>query len=81
MVEKKNFKIDANAQLIEDVVCLVFLQYYLDDFVEKHKSDMPKLNRIIKSTWNKMSDTGHEQALTINFIPEIKNLVLAAVGM
>ena len=81
MVEKKNLKKDANAQLIEDVVCLVFLQYYVNDFVEKHKGDLPKLNRIIKSTWNKMSERGQEKALSIDFIPEVKNLVLAAVGI
>mgnify|MGYP001764314984 CR=1 FL=1 len=54
ILEKKLLKKDAETQLLEDVICLVFLEYYLDPFVHKH--DREKLKNIILKTWNKMSE-------------------------
>ena len=79
MIEKKDLKTNADSQLIEDVVCLVFLQYYIEDFVEKHKSDMEKLKRIILRTWNKMSDKAHNEALKIPFKEDLKNTIVEAI--
>ena len=61
LIEKKLLKKDAETQLLEDVICLVFLEYYLNPFVHKH--DAEKLKNIIKKTWDKMSDKGHQEAL------------------
>lgn len=72
LIEKKLLKKDTETQLLEDVICLVFLEFYLDDFVQKH--DTEKLKNIILKTWNKMSEKGHEEALKINFNAE--NLAL-----
>lgn len=60
---KRSLKRDEEVQILEDVVCLVFIQYYLEDFASKH--DEAKLIDIIKKTWNKMSDQGHEAALRL----------------
>lgn len=80
MIEKKNLKENVQSQLLEDVVCLVFLKYYLNDFIEQHKKDNLKLKRIIKSTWLKMSEQAHVAALKIHFVEEVKALVLEAVS-
>lgn len=80
MIEKKNLQSDSNSQLLEDVVCLVFLKYYINDFVEQHKENTDKLKRIILSTWLKMSDEGHKAALTIPFKDAIKTMILEAVS-
>ena len=63
LVRKERLKSDAEAQMIEDVVCIVFLEHYLGDFMGK--TDQDKLAAILAKTWNKMSSTGHEQALKL----------------
>ncbi|TDP02026.1 DUF4202 domain-containing protein [Flavobacterium sp. 245] len=79
LIEKKLLKKDAETQLLEDVICLVFLEYYLDPFVHKH--DEEKLKNIIKKTWDKMSDKGHQEALKINYSEENLNLIKASLGL
>ncbi len=79
MIEKKDLDSNKDSQLLEDVVCLVFLQYYILDFITKHKEDENKLKRIILSTWLKMSDKAHEEALKINYDDTIKQLIISAV--
>lgn len=72
LIEKKLLKKDIETQLLEDVICLVFLEFYFEAFAQKH--DTEKLKNIIKKTWGKMSENGHEAALKINFSAE--NLAL-----
>jgi hypothetical protein len=79
LIEKKLLKKDTETQLLEDVICLVFLQYYFDDFVQKH--DREKMKNIILKTWNKMSITGHEEALKINFSDANFQLIKDSLGM
>ncbi|WP_026714477.1 DUF4202 domain-containing protein [Flavobacterium daejeonense] len=79
LIEKKLLKKDEETQLLEDVICLVFLEYYLAPFVEKH--DTEKLKNIILKTWNKMSDKGHQAALQINYSPENLQLIKDALGL
>ncbi len=79
LIEKKSLKKDAETQLLEDVICLVFLEYYFDPFVHKH--DREKMKNIILKTWNKMSETGHQEALKINFSDENLQLIKEALGL
>ncbi len=79
LIEKKLLKKDEETQLLEDVICLVFLEYYLAPFVEKH--DNEKLKNIILKTWNKMSDKGHQAALQISYSPENLQLIKDALGL
>lgn len=79
LIEKKLLKKDIETQLLEDVICLVFLDYYLDPFVKKH--DKEKLKNIIKKTWDKMSDKGHLEALKINYSEESLNLIKASLEL
>jgi hypothetical protein len=79
LIEKKLLKKDMETQLLEDVICLVFLEYYFDTFVQKH--DREKMKNIILKTWNKMSEDGHQQALKINFSDANFQLIKEALGL
>ena len=54
---------DPDAQTLEGVACVVFLESYFADFSTKH--DEEKLIRIIRKTWNKMSPRDREAALAL----------------
>jgi len=79
LIEKKLLKKDAETQLLEDVICLVFLEYYFDAFVQKH--DREKMKNIILKTWNKMSEAGHQEALKINFSDANLQLIKDSLGL
>ena len=66
LIRKEALKTDAEAQALEDVVDLVFLESYLADFVAKHAGyDEAKFIDILKKTGRKMSARGREAALTL----------------
>ncbi len=75
---KRGLKRDEEVQALEDVICLVFIEFYLEDFALKH--DEQKLIDIIQKTWNKMSEKGHEAALKLPLSPAMGELVSKALG-
>lgn len=75
---KKRLKRDPEVQALEDVICLVFLRFYLDDFARKHEE--PKLISIIRKTWNKMSEQGHAEALKLPLSAPMQALVGKALA-
>lgn len=79
LIEKKLLKKDDETQLLEDVICLVFLEFYLDPFVHKH--DREKMKNIILKTWNKMSEKGHQEALKISYSDSNLELIKEALGL
>ena len=81
LVRKEKFKLDPEAQLLEDVVCVVFLEHYLAAFMAK--TEPAKLPGILAKTWRKMSEFGHEHALKLAVPPEVLRLLeqgLAELG-
>jgi hypothetical protein len=62
LVMKKDRMRDAEAQLLEDCACLVFLELDYADFVAKHADDEQVVD-IVKKTWRKMSPRAHEHAM------------------
>jgi hypothetical protein len=80
LILKKNLKTNADSQTLEDVVCLVFLTYYLGDFVNKHAGEREKILSILQKTWTKMSEKAHQKALAIAFEPKIRALIADALG-
>lgn len=78
LIRKKLIKKDKESQTMEDVVCLVFLQYYFEDFAAKHEDE--KIKDIIKKTWAKMSPEGHEAALRLPLSSESLRLIKAALA-
>lgn len=59
---KKELTINADTQLLEDVACLVFIEFYLDDFAAKHEHE--KVLDILRKTLNKMSPRAKEIGAT-----------------
>ena len=78
LVTKQRLKHDPDSQTLEDVVCLVFLEHYFEDFAAKHADD--KVIDIVRKTWRKMSPRGHEAALALDLSAESGRLVSAAVA-
>lgn len=69
-VRKEALKLNADTQMVEDVADLVFLEHYLDEFVQKYSHyDQAKMFDILRKTWKKMSPHGQEAALKIAKIP------------
>lgn len=78
ITQKRGLRRDPETQCLEDVVCLVFLNHYLEDFTTKHNEE--KLIDIIQKTWAKMSDEGHNAALKLPLAPEMQTLIGKALG-
>jgi hypothetical protein len=77
LIRKKQLKSDFETQILEDVVCLVFLEYYFEEFVAKHEYD--KIKDILKKTWAKMSEKGHKEALQLNFSSKSLRIIQEAL--
>ena len=78
LVRKERIKANPEAQLLEDVICLVFLEFYLEAFADAHPEE--KLVEILRKTWRKMSDRGREAALRIPLSVQMRALVEKAIG-
>jgi hypothetical protein len=71
-------KYDADAQTLEDVICLVFLEDYFGDFAAKHEEE--KVIDIVRKTWAKMSKDGQTAALKLALAPAAQRLLARALG-
>jgi len=71
LLKKEALKSDPDAQALEDVVALVFLESYLAGFVAAHAQyDPAKFVDILAKTAKKMSPRGRAAALTLVVLPE-----------
>ncbi len=80
LITKKGLaaKQDAEAQALEDGLCLVFLETQLGEVAGR--LDRDKMLNILRRTWKKMSRAGQEQALALTFAPEDRALIAEALG-
>ena len=78
IILKKLIKKNEESQTLEDTICLVFLDYYFEEFAAKHNDE--KVIDILKKTWIKMSDKGHEAALKLTFSEKSLILVKQAIS-
>lgn len=78
LIRKRGIKRDPEVQTLEDVACLVFLENYFADFSSQH--DDEKVVSIVAKTWGKMSEAGHQAALTIDIPDRAKALVERALA-
>lgn len=65
LIQKKQLKRDNDTQTLEDVICLVFLEFYYEEFRVKHTDE--KVIDILQKTWKKMSEKGHAVAMQIPY--------------
>ena len=75
---KKDLKKDRDVQVMEDALCLVFLEFQFEDFIQKHNEE--KVIRILQKSWKKMSAQGREIALTLNYSANARTLLERALG-
>jgi Domain of unknown function (DUF4202) len=77
LIRKEDLKKNQDTQVLEDVACLVFLDDQFEDFEKEHDED--KIVTILRKTWGKMSEEGHELALQIKMSEKAKGLVAKAL--
>lgn len=78
LLRKDNLASDPDVQTLEDVACLVFLEYSLADFAASH--DEARVVDILRKTWGKMTERGRTAALDLQLPPMLKILVEKAIG-
>ncbi len=78
LLRKERLKADPDAQTLEDVVCLVFLEHEAARFASQHGE--AKVVDILRKTWRKMSERGRAATLESKLPPEVRALVEKAVG-
>ena len=77
LLRKENLKGDPEMQILEDVICLVFLEHYFSDFAARH--DEGQLINILRRTWKKMSPRGREAAMGLNLSARDRVLIEKAL--
>ena len=81
LLKKQKLKKDARSQALENVVDVVFLKYYWDEFAAKYSHfDDDKMIDVIAKTLRKMSAKGHAAALALDLPDKTRKLVGAAVA-
>lgn len=78
LIGKKLIKKNEESQTLEDVVCLVFLDYYFEEFAEKQHDE--KVIDILKKTWVKMSGEAHAEALKLHYSDKSLALIKQAIS-
>lgn len=81
LLRKEKLKLNPETQTLEDIADLTFLQHYLEAFVSKYSHyEEEKLLDILRKTWKKMSEKGHEAALKLDYTPAMLAVVKKALG-
>ena len=75
---KKHFPDDPLSRVLEDALCLVFLEYQLTPLAAK--TDEAKTINALQKSWQKMSPAGREAALKLNYGPQEQRLLAAALA-
>ncbi|PSN61662.1 hypothetical protein BS50DRAFT_578198 [Corynespora cassiicola Philippines] len=78
LMRKEDLKSDEESQVLEDVACLVFLDDQFEKFEREH--DEEKILGILRKTWGKMTERGHELALGIPMSARPQELVQKALA-
>lgn len=79
LLRKERLKQDADAQTLEDVICLVFLEHEADAFIAKHDDD--KVRDILAKTARKMSAAGLAEASRLALEPRLARLLGEALSL
>jgi hypothetical protein len=74
---KKNFPADPLSRVMEDALCLVFLEFQFADLAAK--TDDAKTINALQKSWQKMSEAGRAEALKLQFGPREQTLLAAAL--
>ncbi len=75
---KKNFPADAECRVLEDALCLVFLQFQFAALAAR--SDDDKMINALRKSWEKMTEAARVEALKIEFGLREKTLLQRALN-
>lgn len=78
LIRKENMLADAEVQLFEDVICVMFFEHYLGDFVSRVEQE--KLADILIKTWGRMSPSGRRYALMLDLPDIVTRLMQRELG-
>ena len=79
LLQKRNLRTDADVQTLEDAAALVFLVHHLDDFLKRDDIAEEKAIDIVRKTWKKMTERGHEAASALKLSAESTSLLEKAL--
>lgn len=79
IILKKKIKQDAEVQIMENALCLIFLEHQYEDIRMKYIDDPEKMINILYKSLLKMDAHGHSEALLIKFTDEGLALVQKAI--
>ena len=74
---KKDFPQDAEGRVLEDALCLVFLEHQFGDLATRTSDD--KMINAVQKTWKKMTPAAHALALTLAYDPHAHTLIEKAL--
>ena len=74
---KKDFPQDAEGRVLEDALCLVFLEHQIGDLASKTTDD--KMIGVVQKTWHKMTPAAHALALALSYAPHVRGLLERAL--
>ena len=75
---KKNFPADAESRVLEDALCLVFLQFQFADLALK--TDEAKVINALQKSWHKMTPQARDYALKLGYGARERELLQRALG-
>ena len=75
---KKNFPADPLVRVLEDALCLVFLERQFADLARKATEE--KMIAALQKCWGKMTPAAQAEALKLDYPPELKRLLGLALG-
>lgn len=80
LLKKENLRTDHETKTLEDVVVMVFIVYYLEDFIQTHKHyELEKHVDILRKSLRKMSIEGMHAILTMTEIPPTLAILIKQV--
>ena len=74
---KKHFPADPECRVLEDALCLVFLEFQLAALAAKTDDD--KTVNALQKSWQKMTEAARAEALKLNYGNREKNLIERAL--
>jgi hypothetical protein len=75
---KKHFPNELNSRVIEDALCLIFLEFQFAELAAK--TDEAKTINALQKSWGKMTEAGRAEALKLNYGALEKRLLQKALA-
>ena len=74
---KKNFPSDPESRILEDALCLVFLEFQFADLASRTSEH--KMLNVLRKTWTKMTAAGQAEALKLPLATRERTLLEKAL--